>query len=178
MADPPTAPLTVALPDAVAEVRFDGAMEREIEQILSRYPTTPAALLPVLWRCQDRWGWISPGITRAVANRLGLSPAFVEGVLTFYTMYHRQPPGRYVLQVCTTLSCQLCGTGGLVDHLKQKLGVDFGETTADGRFTLKEGECMGACAMSPVVLVNNKRMCDFMSKDKLDALIDELAGKG
>jgi len=173
MADPPTAPLTVALPDAVAEVRFDGAMEREIEQILSRYPTTPAAVLPVLWRCQDRWGWISPGITRAVANRLGLSPAFVEGVLTFYTMYHRQPPGRYVLQVCTTLSCQLCGAADIVGHLRQRLGIDFGETTADGRFTLVDVQCLGACGEGPVVQINNDYYTGLTAQ-QLDELLDRL----
>jgi NADH-quinone oxidoreductase subunit E len=174
MVHPRTAPLTVAPPESIAEVRFDAAMEAEITDILARYPNTQAALLPVLWRCQERWGWISTGITRAIAARLGLSPAFIEGVLTFYTMYQRQPPGRYLVQVCTTLSCQLCGTGELVGHLKQKLGIDFGETTADGRFTLVDVQCLGACGEAPVVQINNDYYTE-LTVERLDALLDRFA---
>jgi len=166
-----TAPLTVAPPEAVAEVRFDAAMEAQIADILTRYPNTQAALLPVLWLCQERWGWISTGITRAIAARLGLSPAFIEGVLTFYTMYQLQPPGRYLLQVCSTLSCQLCGTGELVGHLKQRLGIDFGETTPDGRFTLVDVQCLGACGEAPVVQINNDYYTE-LTVERLDALLD------
>ena len=93
-------------------------------------------------------------------------------------MYNLEPTGKHKLTVCTCLPCGLQGSLEAADYLKQKLGIDFNETTPDGRFTLREGECMGACAMSPVVLVNNKRMCDYMSREKLDALIDELAGRG
>jgi len=166
-----TAPLTVAPPEAVAEVRFDAALEAQIADILARYPNTQAALLPVLWLCQERWGWISTGITRAIAARLGLSPAFIEGVLTFYTMYQLQPPGRYLLQVCSTLSCQLCGTGELVGHLKQRLGIDFGETTPDGRFTLVDVQCLGACGEAPVVQINNDYYTE-LTVERLDALLD------
>ncbi len=112
-----------------------------------------------------------------VARYLGMAPVAVYEVATFYDMYNLQPTGKYKLTVCTNLPCGLQGSLEAADHLKHRLGIDFNETTSDGRFTLKEGECMGACAMSPVVLVNNKRMCDYMSKDKLDALIDELSGK-
>ena len=173
MAGAPTAPVNAAPPGAVAEVRFDAAVEAEIGQILSRYPTTQAALLPVLRCCQERWGWISPGITRAVAHRLGLSPAFIEGVLTFYTMYRREPPGRYVLQVCTTLSCQLCGAADIVGHLRQRLGIDFGETTADGRFTLVDVQCLGACGEGPVVQINNDYYTGLTAQ-QLDELLDRL----
>lgn len=168
-----TAPLTVASPEEVESVTFDDAMESEIERILSRYPDTQAALLPVLWLCQERWGWISPGITRAVGDRLGLSPAFIEGVTSFYTMCQRTPPGRYLLQVCTTLSCQLCGTGGLLEHLRSKLGVDFGETTPDGRFTLVDVQCLGACGEGPVIQVNNDYHTD-LTVESLDELLDRL----
>jgi NADH-quinone oxidoreductase subunit E len=166
-----TAPLTVAPPEAVAEVRFDAAMEAQIADILTRYPNTQAALLPVLWLCQERWGWISTGITRAIAARLGLSPALIEGVITFYTMYQREPPGRYLLQVCSTLSCQLCGTGELVGHLKQRLGIDFGETTPDRRFTLVDVQCLGACGEAPVVQINNDYYTE-LTVERLDALLD------
>jgi len=103
-----------------------------------------------------------------------MAPVAVYEVASFYNMYNLKPVGKYKLSICTCLPCGLQGSLDAADHLKRRLGVGFNETTADGRFTLKEGECMGACAMAPVVLVNNKRMCDYMSTEKLDALIDEL----
>jgi NADH-quinone oxidoreductase subunit E len=168
-----TAPQLIAAPEQVVEVGFDEAMESQIRDILSRYPTAQAALLPMLWLCQERWGWISPGISQAIADRLELSPAFVEGVTSFYTMYQRHPPGRYLLQVCTTLSCQLCGTAGLVEHLKRKLGIDFGETTTDGRFTLIDVQCLGACGEGPVIQVNNDYYTE-LTVERLDELLDGL----
>jgi NADH-quinone oxidoreductase subunit E len=101
----------------------------------------------------------------------------VYEVASFYNMYDLKPVGTHKLTVCTCLPCGLQGALDAADHLKARLGIDFGETTPDGWFTLKEGECMGACAMAPVVLVNNKRMCDGMTHDKLDALVDELSRK-
>ncbi len=168
-----TRPLTVAPPETLQEVTFDEEMEARIAGILSRYPEKQAALLPLLWLCQERWGWISPGVMRAVADRLGLAPAYVAGVVTFYTMYQTSPPGKYLLQVCTTLSCQLCGTSDLVDHLKEKLGIDFGETTPDGRFTLLDVQCLGACGEAPVIQVNNDYYTG-MTPEKLDELLDGL----
>jgi NADH-quinone oxidoreductase subunit E len=111
----------------------------------------------------------------AVGARLDLAPAFVEGVTTFYTMYQVRPPGRFLLQVCSTLSCQLCGTSELVDHLRTKLGISFGETTADGNFTLVEVQCLGACGEAPVIQINNDYYTD-LTIEKVDALLDELAG--
>lgn len=168
-----TAPLPVVPPEKLENVAFDAEMEGEIQALLDRYPTKQAALLPVLWLCQERWGWISPGVMRAVAERLELAPAFVEGVVTFYTMYQTAPPGKYLLQVCTTLSCQLCGASGLVEHLKEKLGIDFGQTTEDGRFTLIGVQCLGACGEAPVIQVNSDYYTD-MTVEKLDRLLDEL----
>jgi NADH-quinone oxidoreductase E subunit len=168
-----TVPLTVAPPEEVGEVRFDERMEDEIRDILARYPEPQAALMPVTWLCQERWGWISPGIAAAIADRLGLSPAFVEGVVSFYTMYLRRPPGKYLLQVCTTLSCQLCGASNLVDHLKAKLGIDFGETTEDDRFTLIDVQCLGACGEAPIIQVNDDYYTD-LDVDQLDQLLDGL----
>jgi len=174
--DSTTSPLVVASEEEVADVTFDRSMEAQIRGILKRYPDQGAALLPVLWLCQDRWGWISPGIMEAVAKRLDLAPAFVEGVVTFYTMYRRRPPGKYLLQVCTTLSCQLCGTSELVEHLKHKLDIDFGETTADGLFSLSDVQCLGACGEAPVIQINNDYHTD-LTIEKLDALLDRLAGR-
>jgi len=173
MTEAGTLPLTVATVEAVEDPTFDDAMESEIKGILKRYPDHGAALLPVLWLCQERWGWISAGVMQAVGRRLDLSPAFVEGVTSFYTMYLRYPPGRYLLQVCTTLSCQLCGTSGLVDHLKEKLGIDFGETTADGRFTLVDVQCLGACGEAPVIQINSDYYTN-LTDESLDEILDGL----
>jgi NADH-quinone oxidoreductase subunit E len=127
---------------------------------------------------QDEKGWLATETMDFVASYLGMAPVAVYEVATFYNMYNLEPTAKHKLTVCTCLPCGLQGSLEAADYLKQKLGIDFNETTPDGKFTLREGECMGACAMSPVVLVNNKRMCDYMSTEKLDALIDELAGKG
>jgi NADH-quinone oxidoreductase E subunit len=178
MTETSTPPLTVAPAHAVAEVVFNESMEQEIASICRRYPETNqgAALLPVLWLCQEKWSWISPGIMRAVGERLDLAPAFVEGVVTFYTMYQTRPPGRFLLQVCTTLSCQLCGTPSLLEHLKKKLGIDFGETTQDGNFTLVDVQCLGACGEAPVLQINNDYYTD-LTAETLDTLLDGLAAQ-
>ncbi len=168
-----TAPLDVAPPAEVKEVTFTAAMEEQTTAILAKYPNRQAALLPLLWLCQDQWGWISKGLMSTIAEKLDLAPAFVEGVVSFYTMYQRQPPGKYLLQVCTTLSCQLCGTSDLVDHLRKKLEVDFGETTADGRFTLLDVQCLGACGEAPVIQINNDYYTN-LSVASLDELLDGL----
>ena len=123
---------------------------------------------------QDEKGWLSSELMDYVARYLGMPPVAVYEVATFYSMYNLQKTGRHKLTLCTCLPCGLQGALAAADHLREKLGIDFNETTRDGRFTLKEGECMGACAMAPVVLVNNKRMCDYMSNDKLDALVETL----
>jgi NADH-quinone oxidoreductase subunit E len=153
-----------------------GKIDREI----GKYPAGQkrSAVMAALIIAQDEKGWLSTELMDYVARYLDMAPVAVYEVASFYGMYNLEPTGKYKLTICTCLPCGLQGSLEAADHLKDRLGIDFGETTADGRFTLKEGECMGACAMSPVVLVNNKRMCDFMSMDKLDALIDELAGKG
>jgi NADH-quinone oxidoreductase E subunit len=169
-----TSPLVVASPEDVSEVSFDRSMEAQIRGIVNRYPNPAAALLPVLWLCQDRWGWISPGIMKKIGQRLGLSPAYVEGVVSFYTMYQRRPPGKYLLQVCTTLSCQLCDASTLVKHLKKKLGIDFGDTTEDGLFTLVDVQCLGACGEGPVIQINSDYHTE-LTIEKIDRIIDDLA---
>jgi NADH-quinone oxidoreductase subunit E len=171
-----TRPVVAAPPDAIAEVTFDATMEERIGEILRRYPTRRAAVLPILWLCQERYGWISAGVMRAVAKRLGESPAFVEGVVSFYTMYYTSPPARYVLQVCTTLSCAYCGGKELVEHLKEKLGIGFGEKTADAEFQLVGVQCLGACGGAPVIQVNDDYYENLDVKG-LDALLDELKGR-
>ena len=153
---------------------------RKIDREIAKYPADQkqSAVMAALIVAQDEKGWLSSETMDFVAEYLGMAPVAVYEVATFYNMYHLKPTGEYRLTVCTCLPCGLQGSLDAADYLKEKLGVDFGETTPDGKFTLAEGECMGACAMSSVVLVNNKRMCDYMSNEKLDALIDELARKG
>ena len=154
------------------------ALQR-IDREVAKYPLErkQSAVMAALIVAQDEKGWLSPQTMDFVAQYLGIAPVAVYEVVSFYTMYNREPVGTYKLTVCTCLPCGLQGALDAADHLKKRLGIDFNETTADGWFTLKEGECMGACAMAPVVLVNNKRMCDYMSHEKLDALIDELSRK-
>ncbi len=170
-----TRPIAAAPPEEIAELTFDATTEEHIAAILGRYPTRRAALLPVLWLCQERYGWISPGVMRAVAERLGESPAFVEGVVSFYTMYYTSPPARYVLQVCTTLSCAYCGGRELVEHLKSRLGISFGEKTPDGEFQLVGVQCLGACGGAPVVQINDDYY-ERLDPERLDSILDDLKG--
>ena len=153
---------------------------KKIDREIAKYPgdQKQSAVMAALIIAQDERGWLATDTMDFVAHYLGMAPVAVYEVATFYNMYNLEPTAKHKLTVCTCLPCGLQGSLEAADYLKQKLGIDFNETTPDGKFTLREGECMGACAMSPVVLVNNKRMCDYMSKERLDALIDELAGKG
>ncbi|OFZ84183.1 MAG: NADH-quinone oxidoreductase subunit E [Betaproteobacteria bacterium RBG_16_66_20] len=149
---------------------------QKIDKEMAKYPADQkqSAVMMALIVAQDEKGWLSTEIMDFVAGYLGMAPVAVYEVATFYNMYNLQPTGRHKLTICTCLPCGLQGSLAAADHLKARLGIDFGETTGDGRFTLKEGECMGACAMAPVVLVNNKKMHDTMSNEKLDALLDQL----
>ena len=148
----------------------------KIDREVSKYPVEQkqSAVMAALIVAQDEKGWLSTETMDFVANYLDMPSVAVYEVATFYNMYNLAPTGKFKLTICTCLPCGLQGSLAAADHLKQRLGVDFNQTTPDGQFTLKEGECMGACAMAPVVLVNNKRMCDYMSNDKLDALVNEL----
>ncbi len=148
----------------------------KIDKEIAKYPAEQkqSAVMAALATAQDEHGWLSKQLMEEVAAILGMQPIAVFEVASFYAMYNLEPVGRHKVTVCTNLPCALSGGNQAAAHLKQKLGIDFNETTKDGNFTLKEGECMGACGDAPVLLVNNKRMCSFMSNDKLDALIDEL----
>ena len=153
---------------------------RRIDREVAKYPAgqKQSAVMSALIVAQDEKGWLSTETMDCVAQVLGMAPVAVYEVASFYGMYNLAPTGTHKLTICTCLPCGLQGSLEAADHLKKKLGIGFGETTPDGWFTLKEGECMGACAMAPVVLVNNKRMCDYMTHEKLDALVDELSKKG
>ncbi len=149
---------------------------RKIDREVAKYPVErkQSAVMAALVIAQDEKGWLANETMDFVAEYLGMAPIAVYEVATFYHMYNLAPTGKFKLTICTCLPCGLQGSLEAADHLKQRLGIDFNETTPDGKFTLKESECMGACAMAPLVLVNNKKMHDYMSNEKLDALIKEL----
>ena len=148
----------------------------KINREIAKYPADQkqSAVMSALIIAQDEKGWLASETLDFVAGYLGMAPVAVYEVASFYSMYNLRETGRYKLTICTCLPCGLQGALAAADHLRGRLGIGFGETTPDGRFTLKEGECMGACAMAPVVLVNNKKMHDYMSNEKLDALLKDL----
>lgn len=152
---------------------------RKIDREVAKFPSDQkqSAVMSALAIAQDEQGWLSPEVMQDVADYLGMPAIAVQEVATFYTMYNVNPVGKFKISVCTNLPCALSGGEKAAHYLKQKLGIDYRETTADGQFTLQEGECMGACGDAPVMLVNNKRMCSWMSNDKIDALIGELSGQ-
>jgi NADH-quinone oxidoreductase subunit E len=150
---------------------------QRIERETKKYPPEQrqSAVMSALAIAQDQNGWISDELMEEIAKVLGMAPVWVYEVATFYNMYVLKPAGKYKVVICTNLPCALSGAEVAAEHLKRKCGVKgYNEVSADGRFQVKEGECMGACADAPVMIVNNKRMCSFMSNDKIDKLVEEL----
>jgi NADH-quinone oxidoreductase subunit E len=149
---------------------------KKIDREVAKFPPDQkqSAVMAALAIAQDEKGWLPPEVLQDVADYLEMPAIAVQEVATFYNMYNTKPVGKYKISVCTNLPCQLSGGERAAHHLKEKLGIGFRETTADGQFTLVEGECMGACGDAPVMLVNNKRMCSWMSNEKIDALVEEL----
>ena len=154
---------------------FDLSTEgkKTFEHILSRYPTKESALLPTLHLAQKEFGRFTVERMDAIADLLGLPKIRVYRVVSFYTMYQRLEVGKYLLQVCTNISCSLLGAEKLVNHLEEKLNIKVGETTSDGLFTLCEVECLGACGNAPVMMVNDDYYED-LTVEKVDALLDQL----
>ena len=156
---------------------------RGIDREVAKYPPDQkqSAVMSALAIAQDEKGWLAPETMDFVADYLGMPPVAVYEIATFYEMYNREPTGKFKVTICTNLPCALNDAVKAAEHLKATLGIGFGETTADGLVTLKEGECFGACGDAPVLLVNNKRMCSRMVPEKLDALLAEFrsaAGSG
>jgi len=149
---------------------------QRIDREVAKYPgdQKQSAVMAALAIAQEEQGWLSSESIEFVAGYLGMAPIAAYEVASFYNMYDLNPVGRHKLTVCTNLPCMLSGGVDAADYLKQKLGIGFNETTADGRFTLKEGECMGACGDAPVMLVNNRRMCSCMQPEQIDNLLAEL----
>jgi len=153
---------------------------QKIDRELTKFPgdQKQSAIMASLAIAQDEQGWLSTEIIEDVANYLGVPPIAVQEVATFYNMFDVNKVGKHKISVCTNLPCALRDGEKAGDYLKRKLGIDYRGTTADGLFTLVEGECMGACGDSPVLIVNNKHMCVRMSEEKLDALVDSLKAQG
>ncbi len=149
---------------------------KKIDRELAKFPADQrqSAVMAALAIAQDEKGWLAPEVMQDIADYIGMPAIAVQEVATFYNMYNVKPLGKQKITICTNLPCALSGGEKAANHLKEKLGIDYRETTADGNFTLVEGECMGACGDAPVLLVNNKRMCSHMSNEKIDALLEEL----
>ncbi len=148
---------------------------KNIDSEIAKYPVAQkqSAVMAALAIAQEEKGWLSQDTIAFVAEYLDMPPIAVYEIASFYNMYNMAPVGRFKLTVCTNLPCALSGGAHAADYLKEKLGIGFNETTPDGRFTLKEGECMGACGDAPVLLVNNLRMCSFMQPAAIDQLLAE-----
>lgn len=148
----------------------------QIDHEVAKYPPDQkrSATMSALRIAQVEKGWLSTDTIKFVADYLGLAPMAVHEVATFYNMYDRKPIGKYKLTVCTNLPCALSGGADSGEYLQKKLGIGYGDTTADGKFTLVEGECMGACGYAPVMLLNNHSMCKHMTPDAIDRKLAEL----
>ena len=150
---------------------------KRIDREIAKYPAEQkqSAVMSALAIAQDEKGWLANETMNFVAEYLGMPPIAVYEVATFYNMYNLEPVGKYKITICTNLPCALSGSNDSAAYLKKKLGIEFNQTTPDGKFTLKEGEYFGACGDAPVLLVNNKRMCSFMSNETIDKLLEELS---
>jgi NADH-quinone oxidoreductase subunit E len=155
---------------------FSDAMLARFAKEVAKYPADQkqSAVMACLAIVQQEQGWVSAESEKGVADYLGMAPIAVHEVTTFYNMYNQQPLGKYKLNVCTNLPCQLRDGQTALDHLCHKLGVEQGGTTADGLFTIQQSECLGACADAPVLLVNDRQMCSFMDSNRLDELVETL----
>ncbi|MFO0553155.1 MAG: NAD(P)H-dependent oxidoreductase subunit E [Polyangiaceae bacterium] len=153
---------------------LDAEGERQLEDILSRYPNLQAACIPTLHLCQDKLGWVSPGVIEFVAQRLKLSTAHVQGVVTFYTLFNQHPVGKHQVWVCQTLSCALRGSDAILAHCQKRLGLHaVGETTRDGKVTLRTAECLASCGSAPMMQVD-KEYYENLTIEKVDEILDRL----
>ncbi|MEX0646688.1 MAG: NAD(P)H-dependent oxidoreductase subunit E [Balneolaceae bacterium] len=146
----------------------------EIEKIKAKYPEVLPATLPVLWVAQNRFGHVNEEVQRLVADTLDLPEAHVHGVASFYTQYYKEEKGKFVLDVCTCLSCQLCGGYDILHHLEDKLGIKAGDTTEDGMFSIQEVECLGACGYAPMMQITNDVYVNNLTKEKVEEVVDSL----
>jgi NADH-quinone oxidoreductase E subunit len=154
-------------------LEFSAQSKQHVDRLLSRYPTKQAALLPVLHLAQEEFGHLPDDAIELVARTLELSPAHIFGVITFYTMFHREKQGRNELMVCTNISCMLRGGYDILRHIEGRLGIKAGETTPDGAFSIVEEECLAACANAPMMICGDKYFLD-LTPAKVDVALDEM----
>ena len=147
--------------------------ERELNEIISRYPTKMAATIPALHVIQDQEGWISEEVMIWLAHRLDVSPAHIKGVVTFYTLFHTEPVGKHQVWVCRTLSCALRGAENIIAHCEKKLGIHLGETSADGKVTLRTAECLASCGTAPMMQVD-KTYYENLTPAEVDRILDRV----
>ena len=159
------------------EPTFSQSALTEYHELLGRYPTRQAALLPTLWIAQREFGWLSDATQDYVARLMEFPPAHVRAVVSFYTMFHRKPVGRYLLDICTNLSCRLRGADKIVDCIRRKLKIEIGETTPDGKFTLSSAECLASCGTAPMLQLNQDAYVENLTEESTLKLIDELAAR-
>lgn len=148
-----------------------------LEQLASRYPVHRSIALPAIWAVQRDWGYVPAEAMEEVAEVVGIQPAEIREIVTFYSMFREEPVGRYVLGVCGTLSCALCGGEGLLEYLQEKLGIQPGGTTDDGLFSLEVIMCLGACAWAPAMLVNDQ-LHVLLTRAKVDAILEKCRTDG
>jgi len=151
--------------------------ERKLAEILERYPTKMAATLPLLHLCQEQNGWISDEVVDYVSKRLDLSPAHVKGVVTFYTLFNQEKPGKHQVWVCRTLPCALRGAYDVIEHCEKRLGIKCGETTPDGKVTLRSAECLASCGTAPMMQVD-KDYHENLTRERVDAILRRLVEEG
>jgi NADH-quinone oxidoreductase subunit E len=161
-----------------AQVKFSEAALAEYREVVTRYPSRQAALLPTLWIAQREFGWISPDTMLYIANLMELPPSHVRAVVTFYTMFYQQPVGKWHIEVCTNLSCRLRGADQILETVKERLGIDVGQTTADKKFTLGRAECLASCGTAPMLQLNHDGYYENLTPESTLKLIDELASRG
>ena len=154
---------------------FSAETRQKFDREVAKYPAEQkqSAVMACLALAQEEQGWLPPEVIEAVAGYLGMPPMAAYEVASFYNMYDLKPVGKYKITVCTNLPCALSGGYHAGEYVQKKLGIGYGETTADGKFTLKEGECMGACGDAPVMIVNNRSMCSHMHPEQIDKLLEE-----
>lgn len=157
--------------------KFSDAVLAEYRELLTRYPTRQAALLPMLWIAQREFGYLSDATQDYVASLMELPPAHVRAVVSFYTMFHRRPVGRFLLDVCTNLPCRLRGADKIVDCIRRKLNIDLNQTTPDGKFTLGSVECLASCGTAPMLQLNQAAYIENLTEESTAKLIDELASR-
>lgn len=155
------------------EIKFNDEELAKVENLKRKYPNQQAALMGVLWLAQNKFGWISKDVMKYISELLDVPLSTVEGVVSFYTMYHKKQPGKYHVQVCTNVSCMLRGGQEIYEHISKKLNLNNNETSSDGKFSLEEVECMGACGGAPMIAINED-FYENLTIEKVDEILDSL----